>query len=508
MCSDLTSVALEGNDPRFVALPQPYKDADDDVVVEGCLRGDDEAFAALLGRHGPLAELAIRRESGAGTVEDPDPLEAFGTFLRAEGELPLRSWSPAQASLRAFLSALARRSTRSSRAGTRVALLVPRAATPVALDLGAIRDEEATLELARAAKESLARHPPNVEALVRLRLRGLEVAAIAALVGATPAQVESSLARVAARLGAIAPERATDDELVWRGLLCVLGPEERVRLALRTERDVTLAARRARVEAAFRQLEGAALASEPPPHAADLGVVGIAGFVDGTMRGAARARAESQVISSPRALDEVAALAMDLRAQPLARESSWLDRPTLVAAMALASGLIDAGAELAERAGEGPHRLVATALSRIGRAARLLTSGAAPSRDRSGLVVRDVPADDEVALVAFESLALGDPAGALRAIDDSGAHAPVAARLRMLAASACGDAELARSWAEGIREGYDLDPGAAQDAGCVLGLEPGETLPRESLVERLRSVLPDLVRATLVQHARTVPLGS
>lgn len=484
-----------------MGLPQPYKDADDEVVVEGFLRGDDEAVAALAARHGALAELAIRRETGAGSRDDPEPLAAFLAFLRTEGEPALRTWSPQGATLRAFLGALARRSTRSSHAGTRVALLVPRPPTPPALDVAAIEEEEATLALARAARECLARQPPNVTALVRMRLRGLEVPSVAALVGSTPAQVEGALERVAARLATLDPPRAAEDELLWRALLFVLPPTDRVRLAIRTEHEPALAARRTRLEAVFRQIEGATLATEPPPHAADLGVAGIAGFVDGTMRGAARARAESQVIASPRALDEVAALAVDLRALPLARESSWLERPVLVAAMSLATGLVECGAELADRALDLTEAPVAGALARVGRASRLLASGAAPSRDVSGVLARDVPADDEVAVVAFESLALGDPGTALRAVDEAGAQAPVAARLRMLAASASGEGELARTWAEGVHEGYDVDPGAALDARIVLSLERGETLPREVLVERLRTLLPDLVRATLAQHA-------
>lgn len=491
----------EGNDRALVGLPEPYRDADDEVVVEGCLRGDDEALSALISRHGALAELAIRREVGAGSSDDPDPLDLLQGFLRSDGEGPLRTWTPAQSTLRAFLCALARRSTRSSRAGTRVSLLMPRAPTPGALDVSTIRDEEATLALARAAREGLARHPPNVAALVRMRLRGLDVAGIAALVGSTPAQVEASLARVAARLGAIEPEHA-EDELFWRALLGVLPSPERVKLAVRTEKEGPLAARRARLDGAFRQLEGAMLAQEPPPHHADLGVAGIAGFVDGTMRGAARARAESQVIASPRALDEVAALAMDLRALPLVKEATWLDRRALVAAMALSSGCIEAGATLADRALGENESTAASALARLGRAARLLASGAAPERDHSGLVQRDVPADEEAALVAFESLALGDPGAALRAIDEAGAQAPVAARLRMIAASASGEGEVAHTWATEVKRGYDLDPGAVEDANLVLALDAAEVMPRESLIERLRALLPDLVRATLALHAR------
>jgi hypothetical protein len=372
--------------------------------------------------------------------------------------------------------------------------------------------------LLTAAREVLARQPPNVLAIMRLRLQGLACAHIAALIGTSEAQVVVALERVAARLASAieaelegpAEERAEQTEnasLALRILLDASPPAERVRFCRRTESEREIARGRAQVDAVVRALREDVLKSAPMPSPACLTPSAIAGYVDGTMRGAQRAKSEAHVTTCPSCLDEIGALSGDLRVLPILRDAQAIDRGAQVAAMGLSAGAFEPATRLADsiaaRRDLKSARLAAD-LARLGRACRVLVGGAAASVDRetSGLVSRDVPSDDEAPLVAFEALALGDSGTAFRAIDEAHAPAPVAGRVRVLAASAGGDAPLGHAWARAVKEGYDVDPGAVEDAECVLAIGEGEALPREIVVERLRALVPDLVRVVLALHAR------
>lgn len=479
--------------------PAPYETADDDVLVEGCRRADPDALQALVDRHGALAQLTALRER--------DALDLSALLLgrlRAD-DTALRPYAPQSCTLRAYLSAWLRREERAQgRWKTQVISPLP---TPVAVER-ALHEASASHDaLVGAAREILARQPPHVVAIVRLRLEGLPRAPIGALLGASEAQVRAALERVAARLSEGLPHHEqAEAALAYRVLLDASPPEERVGFCRRSETDRELAKIRARVEVVLRRLR-----DEVARHVARAGpqcpsVAAIAGYVDGTMRGALRASTEVHVTSCFSCLDEIGALSVDLRALPILREAQGIDRGTLVAAMGLSVAAFEPATALADsiaaRRDVRTARLAAD-LARLGRACRVLVGGSSPlDRETSGLVSRDVPSDDEAPLVAFEALALGDSGTAFRAIDEANAPAPVAARVRVLAAAAGGDAPLGHAWARAVRGGYDVDPGAIEDAECVLALGEGEALPREIVAERLRALVPDLVRVVLALHAR------
>jgi len=482
-----------------------YAAATDEVVLAGCQAGEPEAIAVLMARHGILAELGMLRERAG-----MNPRELSMLLLARLSEHPERfgDFSPSQSTLRAFLAVISRRHAEKARAP-----LVAPSPTPGPLDVVAAREAISSERLAQAAKETIARQPPNVTAILRMRLHGLGSAHIAALVGTSEAQVVSALEWVAQRLGALESEHAfehlgeyDDLTLAFRVLLQASPPSERVRFARRTESERPLAKLRAQVDAVMRSLKSELLTT-PPPGAGCLRPSQIAGYVDGSTRGAARARAESHVSGCAACLDEIAALSCDLRALPLVRDVLSADRGAQLAAMAIGIACFDAGTQLADAvAGRRDNRSarMAADLARLGRACRALEGGTGSGQERemSGLVSRDVPSDDEAPVVAFEALALGDSGSAFRAIDETNARSPVAARVRVLAAAAGGDAPLGHAWARAVKDGYDVDPGAVEDAECVLSIGEGVALPREIIVERLRALVPDLVRVVLALHAR------
>lgn len=488
--------------------PAAYEEADDEVLVLGCSRGDPEALEVLVGRHGMLAELAVLRE-----LEEGAPRDLSGWLsakLRAEPER-LGGFVPGASSLRAYLAVIARQKARPDKALRRHDL-VSALPTPGPIDLAVARESLSANSLMQAAKEAIARQPPNVLAVLRMRFFGLSRSHIAALLGTSEAQALSTLERVAARLGALEtemqPEHVGEHDdltLAFRALLDASPPGERVRFARRTESERAVARLRAQVDMAYRWLKDQQLGMHVAPGPACLSPSSIAGYVDGSTRGAQRARAEGHLSGCSNCLDEIAALSCDLRALPLVRDALSTDRSCQVAAMAIGTSCFDAGTTLAESVAarrDGKSGRLASDLARLGRACRVLQGGAAHDREMSGLVQRDVPSDDEAPLVAFESLALGDSGAAFRAIDEANAPAPVAARVRVLAAAAGGDAPLGHAWARAVKDGYDVDPGAVEDAECVLALGEGEALPREIIVERLRALVPDLVRVVLAMHAR------
>ncbi|MDQ3037829.1 MAG: hypothetical protein M3Y87_35875, partial [Myxococcota bacterium] len=126
----------------------------------------------------------------------------------------------------------------------------------------------------------------------------------------------------------------------------------------------------------------------------------------------------------------------------------------------------------------------------------------AKPRESSGLVMRGLPEDDEAPLVAFEALVAGDAHAAYRAIDDHTAKQPVAARLRLIAAASGEDPLGARRIAADMLARPRVDPGIVEDAQSVSALGEGRALPREMVIERLRDVLPEVVRAAVARAAR------
>lgn len=504
----------------FVPAIEGQQEADE-ALVTASLEGDAEALASLVERHGLLAELVAVRELDE-TPRDPD---RWLTGVLEQRRTLLADFSVKASTLKAFLGVVVRRAVRSeARAEARPeqtgrerrrALVAPLPVPPPlqAKPLQQITAAPTTATLAQACRDALMRQPPNVISVTRLGLHGLSRSHIAALLGSSEAQAVSTLERVAARLGAVAVEQIgpgeqigelDDATLAFRVLLDASPPSERVRFARRTESERALGKYRAAIDGAFRLLRTDLLRPAPRgPHCLD--PAAIAGYVDGTMRGAVRARAEAHVSGCTSCIDEIAALSCDRRSLPLVREAQSADRSAQLAAMALGVALFDPGTLLADTVAsrrENKSARLCADLARLGRACRVLEGSTAHDRETSGLVQRDVPSDDEAPLVAFEALALGDSGTAFRAIDEAHTPAPVAARVRVLAAAAGGDAPQGHAWARAVKDGYDVDPGAVEDAECVLALGDGEALPREIVTERLRALVPDLVRVVLALHAR------
>ncbi|MCZ7685143.1 MAG: hypothetical protein M5U28_42780 [Sandaracinaceae bacterium] len=277
--------------------------------------------------------------------------------------------------------------------------------------------------------------------------------------------------------------------------------EERVAQALRTEDDADYRAVRSLVEKTWRAVGERALGRPAPREVSCLDDRSMAGFVDGTLRGPGRARAEGHVATCPRCIDEAAALVLDLRAVSVLRDAAELDPAAAVAAACVATTRFAAAERLSTRALErSPGSRVVAGVRRLAQAGQLLEGGRRRSEAQTSQVVpTHVPDDDEAPLVAFEALVLSDVHAAWRAIDDHMAKHPVGARLRLLTAAAGQDLEAAQALAAIAQAQPSVDPGRARDARAVAALPKGRALPREILVEHLRALLPEAVRFVLTR---------
>jgi hypothetical protein len=487
-----------------MTMPPPYVASDDASLVAGCLGGDEEALASLLDRHGLLAELALMR--GLEAVDDPcralsERREALARALSTEGGAALLGYASGSCTLRSFLAVIARRIGREDPGAPRRPF-APAAPTPPMLDLVAVLDARSTIEHLGRVTELLDRQPPDVAALVRLRAHGVERAHAAALLGTADATGRTVLSRLASRLSEVDAGHEDAAAAGWRMVLDAASHAERVEIALLTERDgagdvssASLRSARARVEATFRALRDRLLAETTPSSPNCLDSRSIAGFVDGTMRGGARARVEGHVLACTLCLDEVAALALDTRAVEAIRHAASGDRSLGVAAALLASGRYVLAAKL-RATDPAPRDARFDLVARIALAARALESGPTlRAHDASGVLMRGLPSDEEAPIVAFEALALDDSAGAYRALDETTARSSVGMRLRMLTAGASGELAVARALAAEAKA--SVDPGAVADAESLAALPDGASLPREILVERLRDAVPAVVRAAL-----------
>lgn len=483
-----------------MALPLPYTGADDATLVDGCLRDDADAWAALRRRHGALVHaVAVAALDGPRVSElDPDAVvELVWQHLIAHAGAPLRAWT-GECQLRSYLATLARHEARRhGERSTSPATFVASLPTPSGLFL----DDLLAVEPAARVEETLEKLPPNIGALVRLRLRGLSRDDIAATLGMSPITVRSNLERVAARLCELDASEL-DTALIWRAVLDAADVEGRVSLALRTEDDDDFRAVRSLIEKTWRAVGERALGRPTARGATCLDDRTTAAFVDGTLRGAGRARAEGHVATCPRCIDEAAALVLDLRLAPPLRDAADLDTGVAVAAACLATARFAAAEQLTTRAmARGKNGRVTADLHRLAQAGRLLEGGARKRAEQtSAVVATHVPDDDEAPLIAFEALVLSDPHTAWRAIDDHVARQSLCGRLRLLAAAAQ-DLDAARPLAQTVLEQGTSDPGYGQDARAVVALPSGCALPREILVERLRALIPEAVRFVLTRPA-------
>jgi hypothetical protein len=476
-------------------LPTPFESADDATLVQGCLHGDDDAWSMMLRRFGVFVQATIVRALDGPRASEVDLERTMALVwdqIRREGALT--PWS-GECQLRSYLAVLARHLTLAQcEASTSPATHVASLPTPAGLFL----DDLLAREPAARVEEALERFPPNIAALVRMRLRGLSRDDVAATLGMSPAIVRANLERVARRLGEL---DAHDTGPLWHVLLDAGEIEERVAHAIATEDDADYRGRRALVEKTWRAVGERALGRPAPRSANCLEPRSVAGFVDGTLRGPGRARAEGHVATCPRCIDEAAALVFDLRMHATLREAANADPFLAVAAACVAATRFAAAEHLTKRAEErGFGDRAAADLRRLAQAGRLLEGGRARAEEgTSAVVATHLPSDDEAPLIAFEALVLDDAHTALRAIDDQVAKSTLGARLRLLAAAAGQDLELARSTAAAVLAAPPIDPGHTRDARAVSALPPNRELPREILVERLRAVLPEAVRFLLAR---------
>lgn len=481
-----------------MALPVPYEKADDPALVAGCIAGDDDAWACLDERHGPLLLAVVTRvldERRTGDLTEVPILYARAVeHLKRNQAGPLRTWAPGS-SLRPYLAALARQvASDHLQNETPIANLVAPLPTPAEVLL----DDLIGVEPAKEMTAALGRMSPQVMAVLRLRLRGLSGDDIAAALGSAPQSVVGHLENTAERVAQVQGGDVEAARAAWRLLLDCAAPEDRVELALRTVDDAEFRKVRSLAESTWRAVRERAFAFPQPKAALCLDVHTVAAFIDGSLRGAGRARSEGHVATCRRCTDLVATLVMDLRCVDVLRIASHLPRSVSVAAALVATARFVAGQEMASTAVHDGHPRAKEVLRVAYAGIKLQTrrSDAPPPPEPSRVVPRQgtIPSDDEAPLVALEALAAGDPSQAHGAIDDHVAKKTLGARLRLLSAAAGRDLEDAGDQARALLDKGTSDPALRVDAATVKALPAERALPRENLVERLRAAIPDVVR--------------
>lgn len=470
-------------------LPAPYSEASDEALVQGCVDGDEDAWAALDRQHGRLMRTVAVRvldELGAPRRAGVAPaMEAVAARLRRNHAGPLRTWDPS-CSLRHYLAVLARGAALEHAQPPPAAPEGP--TTPAGILLGDLVAIGPALEIT----DALDKFSPNISAMVRLELHGVGGDGIAAALGLPPQTVGAHLARVATRLGQREGPHAAQAALAWRILLGCAPIEERVATAIRAEDDAAFASVRKLAEDTWEEIRARVLARRGEPDAECLDDRGVAAFVGGGTRGPERARAEGHLTTCARCVDSVAALTLDIEARQTLRLTHALSAEVAVAAALVATGRCSAAEELVEPEAQRGARCAREIL-------RLARVGVGLAREQrrtemSGVVTAALLAPDEAPLAALEALLARDLRGAALAIDDRAAKTALGDRLRLLADAAGHDVEAARRRAFEIIEGRRAEPGLVVDAGAIAALPTGRALPEEILDARLRDALPQAVR--------------
>jgi hypothetical protein len=486
-----------------MAMPEPYAEADERTLVDGCISEDVDAWRVLDDRYAALfMAVAVRvvDERREGTLEEvPACLDHLGQFLRRDGAAVLRGWRD-EASLRCYLTSVARSAMASYLQDvTPPATSLHALPTPVAIFV----ESAASMASARVTG-ALERFTPHISAMARLRLRGLDHATIGVSLGMPPVAVRSTLERVAERLAEDGD--SSESVSVWRVLLDAAPTSERVTVAIRAEDDDAFREIRDATYQSWRFVKERVLKALQPrtPQCFDDRVA--AALVDGTLKGAERTRAEGHVASCPRCADMIAQLTLDIRAIDFLRELGSLGPKLAVAASCAANGRYRAAELLAEQAALENHTR-ARDVARLARVGHGLYGTPFETRfvETSQVVATKIPTDQEAPLVALETLVSEDLTAAARAIDDQLAKGALGLRLRLLTAARGQDLERAHDIAKGLEARSHSDPGLLADAEAVRALSPGRVLPREILVERLRDVLPGAVRFMLRRGSDSSP---
>ena len=459
---------------------------------EGSAATRESAWSELYARHGLFVDAVVvrvvdERRRGYFSIDELNLLCAQVRSVIAQKERSaLRAWHGMK--LRPLLGVLARHCAEE--------VLVQGAATvPIVTHLPST---ETTTELspaesyASSVSNGLSRLAPHLLALLRLRMRGLALGDMATTLGQPQGVVCDELRRVAKRISAVRGEFPED---VWRVLLDCASVGEQITVAIRTEDDAAFQRARAVAEATWRELTQLALARPPQRTEGPLSsAAGVAAFVDGSMRGSERSRAEGHLATCQRAVDTVAMAVMDLRSAETLRSVLGKSRNTALSVCCLANGRYAAGRLLAERAADEGDR-TARWLTRLAQAGLLLRGDREPRTERSGLQsMTQYPGTDEAQVLAFEALAAGEATAAYRAIDERGLKKTIGQRLRLLAGAAGTDLPEAARQAAAVLAAPSVDPGLARDAALVMALPSDRALPREILVRQLRDAIPDAVR--------------
>ncbi len=486
-------------------------EVDDRALVEACTAGDGAAFDELMTRHGRLVRAVIIRtidERRGGALDElPACIDTVVGFLRRGGVFD--GWG-GRSTLRHYIAVVTRQHTMSYLQDvTPAGALIASLPSPSSLFLDQVLAEEP----AKRVLEVLERQPPNVGGLIRLRLRGMTCTVIGATLGISPEVVRGHLERVAARLGELGQDevegsaeaerapRVLDTTRSWRMVLDAAPVQERVETALSTADDEAFRRVQSVVESTFRAVRERELDRLHPKTPECLDDATTAAFVDGSMRGPERTRAEGHVGVCPRCIDAVSQLAMDVRTIEALKDASEQSEEVALAAACIATTRFRAGELLAEAAVEHGDE-IARPLVRLARVGASLGGGRAAgpvAAESSRIVSTRVPTDEEAPIVALEALVTDDPHGAARAIDDELARGSLGLRLRLLAAASGDDPNGGRALAEQVVEKQHSDPGLMVDARAALALPVGRSLPREIVVERVRDTITAAVRHVLTR---------
>lgn len=450
-------------------------------LAEACASGSDEAWTTLLARMDiPIRAVALRvaDERGRTAAEAyADGLAAIGQYLKRNDFGLLRMWSETHCTLKHYIVVLARRAMVDSLKESDARLsFMPTMPSPAA---EAVSDLLASGPAARV-NDILGRLPSNLMAAVRLSLRGADIESIGKALAKPPQMVRRDLTHVADRLGASVGHDPDIASTCFRYLLDVSTPAERVNVARQTEQSRAFRNIRGLVDNIWRDLREIRLATNELETPLDLDAMSVAGFVDGKLRGVERIRVEGNLASSPRSIDEVAMLSMDMRAVEIAQHHARKDRDLALATACLCTGHYSVAAQLASNV-TTPDWISETLadLANLGRSLKSLDEtpeGPFQSHEPLARV-----------LVHLRS---AEPELAGELLDQLPAQGPLIERMVLLTQAAGLDIGNARTLAEQTLDKARLDELHREDCETVLASPADAPMPAELVAQRLGALLP------------------
>lgn len=453
----------------------------DAELAQACAEGSDEAWTALIARMDlPIRCVALRVADERGRSADEactDGIAAIAQYLKRNDFGLMRMWSETHCTLKHYITVLARRAMVDSLKESDARLsFIPTMPSPAA---DAVSDLLASGPAARV-NDMLGRLPSNLMAAVRLSLRGADIESIGKALAKPPQMVHRDLTHVADRLGASVGHDADVASTCFRYLLDVSTASERVSVARQTEASRAFRNIRGLVDNIWKDLRELRLATRELETPFDLDAMSIAGFVDGKLRGVERIRAEGNLASSPRSIDEVAMLSMDMRAVDIAQHHARKDRDLALATACLCTGHYAVAAELAASV-ETPDWISETLadLANLGRSLKSL------DETPEGPWLSHEPLAR--ALVHLRSAA---PELAGELLEQLPAQGPLVERLMLLTQAAGVNVANARATAEATLDKPRLDQQHREDCETVLAVPTDTSMPSELVAQRLGALLP------------------